>query len=372
MVWPVDLAPLYPYPERISILDVQYMGAAILVIVITIFCIWRWKWQKIWASVWAYYVVSLFLVLGIIKIGGQAAADRYTYLSSLGPFFLFGIGIAKIKLKHVYFLNRVKFSVYSLIVASLACIIILLSNMTVKQGRAWKDSVTLWSTEIRIYPERSYKAYFNRGRAYSDRGDHVMAVEDFNKSLSINPQQSLVYYNRGTIFDKLGDYNNAIEDFNRASELDPEFDGVYYNRGKVFEQIGEYAKALKDFHTAIEIDPRFEKAYYNLGVLYDYRFRNYQKAVWYYSKAIELNPQNARAHNNRGIVFATLNNYHRAIEDFNFAITLHDKDAAAYYNRGLAYRMLEMEAQAIMDFQKAAQLGSKQARESLQSRKLGW
>jgi tetratricopeptide (TPR) repeat protein len=372
MVWPVDLVPLYPYPEGLLIFKLQSMAAAILVAAITVFGIWQWRRQKVWAVLWAYYVVSLFPVLGIVQVGGQAAADRYTYLSSLGPFLLIGIGMSRITLIDTHNLKTVLSRVTYPVVLSFMAIIILLSNMTIKQGKIWKDSVILWSSEIKIFPGSSYKAYFNRGRAYSDRGDFKNAMEDFNNSLTMNPEQPLAYYNRGIIFDRLGDYKNAIEDFNRAAELDPEFGETYYNRAKVFEQLAEYTKALKDFHRAIEINPRLEKAYYNLGVLYDYHFRNYQKAVWYYGKAIELNPEYAEAYNNRGVVFATLNDYHRAIDDFSAAIAIQEKDAAAYYNRGLAYRMLERDAQSVRDFQKAAQLGSKKALEYLQSKKLGW
>jgi tetratricopeptide (TPR) repeat protein len=367
MVWPVNLAPVYLYPEKVSIFKIQFMAAAILVAVITIFSIWKWRRHKVWATVWAYYVVCLFPVLGIIQIGDQVAADRYTYLSSLGPFFLIGIGMAKFIQHERNSLKNVQFRVASLVVMFFMVIIILLSNMTIRQGMTWKDSFTLWNNEMRIYPGRSYKAYFNRGRAYLDRGDYVKALEDINKSLTIKPEQPLAYYNRGIIFDRLGDFRNAIEDYTKSSDLDPEFEKAYYNRGKVFEQLGEYPKALRDFHATIELDPQFEKAYYNLGVIYDYNFRNYKEAVWYYSKAIELNPEYAMAYNNRGVVFAILNDFHRAIDDFSAAIAIHEKDAAAYYNRGLAYRMIKMDVQALRDLERAAQLGNKNAREYLRT-----
>jgi hypothetical protein len=70
MLWPTDLSPLYPYPSKISFLTIEYMGSFILVVCITAFCIWLWKRQKIFAIVWAYYIVTLLPVLGIIQVGG--------------------------------------------------------------------------------------------------------------------------------------------------------------------------------------------------------------------------------------------------------------------------------------------------------------
>jgi hypothetical protein len=80
MLWPTDLAPLYPYPSGISFFRIEYIISFSVLFMITGFCIYSWKRQKIWTVVWAYYLITLFPVLGIIKVGDQAAADRYMYL----------------------------------------------------------------------------------------------------------------------------------------------------------------------------------------------------------------------------------------------------------------------------------------------------
>jgi hypothetical protein len=86
MLWPLNLVPYYPYPKDASPLSLEYFSAIVLVIGITAACMVMAKKQKLWLSVWGYYVVTLVPVLGIVQVGGQAMADRFTYLPSLSPF----------------------------------------------------------------------------------------------------------------------------------------------------------------------------------------------------------------------------------------------------------------------------------------------
>jgi hypothetical protein len=94
MVLPLNLIPLYTYPRDISLLSPNYFLPILLVAGITLTCIIAIKRQKLWMSVWGYYVVTLVPVLGIVQVGGQAMADRYTYLPGTGPFLIVGLAIA--------------------------------------------------------------------------------------------------------------------------------------------------------------------------------------------------------------------------------------------------------------------------------------
>jgi hypothetical protein len=92
MVLPTDLAPFYPYPRTVEFFAVEYSVSFILLIVITSLCLWSSKRNGLFLAVWFYYLVTLIPVIGIVRVGLQAAADRYTYLPSLGPFLLAGLG----------------------------------------------------------------------------------------------------------------------------------------------------------------------------------------------------------------------------------------------------------------------------------------
>jgi len=85
MIFPLNLVPFYPYPKDVSLFSVGYLFAALVVIGITVISFVAARKQKLWLSVWSYYVVTLIPVLGIIQVGSQAMADRYSYLPGIGP-----------------------------------------------------------------------------------------------------------------------------------------------------------------------------------------------------------------------------------------------------------------------------------------------
>jgi hypothetical protein len=151
--WPTGLVPLYPYPLEISFLNAQVMASFIVVTAITVMCILQWKTRKVFAATWTYYVVTLFPVLGIVQVGSQAAADRYMYLPSLGPFLLIALACVVLYEKGA----AKKRSPRLIKVCGLfLCLLItcILSYLSIQQIQTWKNSAILWKTEIEQFPER--------------------------------------------------------------------------------------------------------------------------------------------------------------------------------------------------------------------------
>jgi tetratricopeptide (TPR) repeat protein len=393
MIWPVNLAPLYPYPSPVSLFTPEFYGPLILVFIVTVFCIWLWKRQKIFSVVWAYYVASLFPVLGFVQVGGQAAADRYTYLPSLGPFLLAGLVIVSMY-ERVFKKNGSR-PLRSMIAVVSMLVLVFILSATIKQISMWENSLILWNEEVKNY-DYYYRAYYNRGMAYSDRRKYSQAIVDFDKAIELNPsfvkayinraisyvemgndQKGIenfetaikinhndadIYYNRGIIFEDQGKYHQALKDFNMTITLDPHNFNAYNLRGDLHVKMGRYQDAVRDFSKVIELSPYIPNSYYNRGVAHE-GLKNYQLAIKDYSKAISLNPEYASAFNNRGIIYAISGNYLRAMQDFNSAIKLNSEDSAAYFNRGLAYKMLGKNEEASRDFKKAANLGYKKAQQ---------
>lgn len=163
MIMPFNLAPYYPYPTKVRFMEMDYAGSLVLLLFITLLCIWSLKREKLFSAIWLYYLVTLIPVIGIVQVGSQAAADRYTYLPSLGPFLLAGLGVSAI---FATYSSRCWIAIPPLIL--LACIT---TNKTITQIAVWKDSVTLWSHEIKLFPLTAELAYNSRGIAYKDLGD---------------------------------------------------------------------------------------------------------------------------------------------------------------------------------------------------------
>jgi len=334
IIWPIDLSPLYPYPSQISLLSLQYVSSLFLISGITVFCVLSWKKYKVFSAVWVYFIVTLLPVIGIVKIGTQAAADRYTYLPSIGPFFLMGLCIASLWKKDAAPKNGVTLKRLSVIAFSIL-ISSILSVMTIKQIRIWRDPLTLWDTELRRYSIPG--AYNNRGNAYLLLGQYQQAIEDYNKALKQDRDFAKAYNNRGLAYEKLGKYQLAIEDFSLSIRTNNHEPLAYLNRGNVFKALSNYQKAIQD-----------------------------------YSKAIELNPRKEDFYNNRGDAYLLLGQYQQAIEDFNMAIRLNRDYDNAYLNRGIAYEILGNFKEALSDYITSARLGNKQAQEHLRSKGIVW
>lgn len=352
MVLPLHLAPIYPYPTGSELYSLTSAAAIALFIAVSVFSVLMLKRRKIFPAVWFYYVITLLPVIGIVQVGRQAAADRYTYLPSLGIFIMAGAGAG-------YFL-KMHNKKQTIAVSAISSVFIFaaLSAMTVNQIRVWKDSITLWSREIQEYPDKVFLAYHQRGLAYEKLGDHVRALEDYNKAIAIGPRYAYMYNNRGLVHEKLGNYKEAIADLDKAISLTPGNSKVYDNRGSVYLKLGDYQKAIEDFNSAISLNPKDAKSYTNRGFAYE-ESGDIKKALEDYNKAIVLDPGYAYSYNNRGFVYGKLGNFRQAIEDYNKAIALDPGFASPYNNRGLALHELGDNARAIEDFSAALKLDPK-------------
>jgi Tfp pilus assembly protein PilF len=371
MVLPLDLAPLYPYPAVTGLLDIEYLGMVLLVIGITVFCIWQWRRQKVWAVVWSYYVVSLFPVLGIVQVGEQAAADRYTYLSSLGPFLLTGLGALEV-IKRVFDTKYgpvVFGKIYIVFVSVFLCG--LFSIFTVQQIKIWKDSVTLWNHNLNIYPDSTHVAYYNRGKAFEDDKNYRKALDDYEKAIELNPGFPDSFINRGTVLETIGSHHQAIESYNEAIKIDLRAEDAYYNRGISYGSLGQYQKAIQDFTTAIALNSEYTIAYHNRGVSWGIT-GDYKRSISDLTMAIRLNPQYGEAYYNRGITYKGMKNYQQAVQNFSMAIRIDSRHAKAFFHRGNVYLISGDVQRALEDYQEAARLGDGKAQGYLRSRGIQW
>jgi Flp pilus assembly protein TadD len=328
LLWPANLAPLYPYPPDISIFNPEYSGALLLFLGITVFCIYIWRKHKVWLTVWSYYLVTLSPVVGVIQSGPQAAADRYIYMPGLGSMLMIGLLISFLWEKSVAKNREIIFK--KVFVAVLSILIIVLSFITVKQIKVWHDSLTLWNHELRLYPDYP-RAILQRGEAFFELGDFKNALAHYHKAIKLAPDLSFGYYDLGITYLMLGDYRNAILNFNKAIELDPDDKQSYNDRGLA------YSLAIKEANRAIQSNPEYANAYFNRGFTYEL-LGDYSQASKDYQKTIELNPDDAEALLHSGNVYLKLGNNQLAVKDFQAAARLGNREAQDYLtSKGIAW-----------------------------------
>ncbi len=266
MLLPRDLVPFYSYPKNVSLLSLEYFLPLAIVIAVTAACIMVAKKRGLLLSAWSYYIVTLVPVLGIVQVGGQEMADRYTYLPALGPFLAAGIGAAWVweKGRALPRLNPVVPRL-SLVMAALA--IGFLSYATMKQIRIWENGFVLWNYEIEKAPGVP-RAYNNRGLIYEKAGRPDKALEDFGTAIALDPSYAAAYNNRGMVFGKRGQFYEAIGDFETAIALDPSYSQAHNNLGVAYAKTGLFNKAFEQFNKTILLSQDFAMAYYNRGLLY--------------------------------------------------------------------------------------------------------
>ncbi len=344
MIWPNNLSVFYPYPE--GLLLWQGFGAVSLLIVITI-AVFRIGKRHVYVTTgWLWYLGTLVPVIGIVQVGSQAMADRYTYIPLIGLFIVVAWGVPEL-LKEWKYRKEMLFAAAAL---SIMC----LSIISWKQVGHWQNNFTLYDHALAV-TENSWLAYDNRGVAYYSQGGYKQAIEDFNRAIEIKPHHEKTYNNRGNAYHALGRYRQAIEDFNKAIEIKTDFPEAYNNRGNAYLALGNYKLAMGDINKAMEIKPDYATAHNSRGNVYQ-NLGNYHQAIEDYGRAIENKPRYAEAYYNRGTAYNKLGNYRQAIEDLNRAINLKPDYPEAYVNRGFACKGLGNYQQAIEDYGSAIQI----------------
>jgi tetratricopeptide (TPR) repeat protein len=251
-IWPSDLALLYPYPK--SLPAWQVIGAVFLLIVITTTVIWKVRRAPYLATGWLWFAGTLVPVIGVVQVGMQARADRYTYVPLIGLFIMAAWGVSELSRKWRYRKE--------VLIALSTVVLLCLCAVTWAQVRHWQNTITLFGHTLDVTDNNSV-AYYNRGHAYASLGNDIQAIADYDEALKIRPNYEEAYLNRGTARAHLGNYQQALGDFDKALEIRPNYAEAYYNRAAAYLHLDNYQQAVGDYSKAIEINPNYSDAYYN-------------------------------------------------------------------------------------------------------------
>lgn len=376
---PINLSCLYPYQKPFPIQFI--LSPFLLIFFVAAFIYFKiFSKKKIMFGL-SFAFITILPVLQLIPVGSAIAADRYTYIPSIGIFYLLAEGF--------HFLYTKKYindkNIKSVLIVILIIIFLTLSSLSYHQCFVWRDSISLWNDAIKKFPaaetpynnranafidigefEKSLsdlsmaiqinpnnpQYYYNRGLAYSNLGQYDKSLADYNTAIEKGPNIAKIYNNRGNVYIKIGDNEKALEDFNTAINLNPQFAEALNNRANISISKGEYNAAVKDLDEAIKINPNYTEAYYNRGLCY-HNLNEFEKALNDYTKTLTLNPNQIKAYNNRGGVYVKMKEYEKAISDFNNAISINSNYLPAYVGRGSTYLTTRQFENALSDFTKA-------------------
>jgi lipoprotein NlpI len=332
LIMPLKLSCHYPYPVVPGeILPVLFYLSPVFLLCLAVLIFLTVRKTKTVVFGALFFLVNVMFLLQFMRAGEAFQADRFSYVSYIGLFFILSWTAYK-------FASRNRSSRMVITGLSIFVIIFFFIN-TFARCKDWKDSITLWSDVISKY-DNAPIAYDNRGVAYGELGQWDKTITDFSRAIEIDPKYAKAWYDRGVAYGNLGQWDMALDDLSNAIGIDPKFTDAYSNRGNAYSYIGQSDKAIADFSIAILIDPQNAVAYYDRGNAHS-NLGHWNEAIADYSRAIQIDPKYSLAYTNRGAVYGNLGKFDEAIADFSKAIEIDPDNAKAYSNRDLAYRKLE-------------------------------
>jgi len=305
MLWPVRLAVFYPHPNnRLPLVEVTVaiaflIGVSLLVI--------RLRQSKPYlVTGWFWYLGMLVPVIGLIQVGEQAHADRYTYLPQIGLYIVIVWSIGDLLLESTSRVRR------AIVGVAAAIIIVSLSARAFSQTSYWKNSETLWNHTLSVTSDNDV-AHNNLGFLFLRSGELDKAISEFQTALDIRSRSTQTHYslgaaliqnNMGNAFARKQLWNEAIGHLQEAARLRPDYADAYFNLGSVLFQQGRIDEAVAQWQKVLAIRPTDAEAHRNIANALRKR-GDVKGAIAEYEEALNITPEDSVALNNLAWILAT-------------------------------------------------------------------
>jgi tetratricopeptide (TPR) repeat protein len=286
-VVPLGLSPLYELPVQLNPLDAPFLLSAALVLAISVsLVVARRRWPAGLAA-WVCYGAILLPNLGVITIGQQIAADRYSYLSCLGWAILAGAGL--LSCWQAWTDGYIGQRIFALVSGLAAVVVVGLGVLTWKQMQIWHDSETLWRHALAVTQESSF-AHYNLAIALDDQRRIEEAIEHYRQALRIWPALAEAHHNLGGTLAQQGKLDEAIHHYRLALHSQPNNAETHNNLGVALAEQGQPDEALKHFRQSIRIRPVDAGAHSNLGRALG-ELGRLEEAILSYQTALRVAPK---------------------------------------------------------------------------------
>jgi len=381
-ILPYNLYPFYPYPSKEtgtipSIYPLAFLGALLLVGAIVWF---GRKDKRIWWA-GAFFLIAISTVLQILPVGSALVADRYYYLSSIGPLFLIGLLV-----------NRFYTSSKGAL-TGFGIITLVLCALTFVQTGKWRNALTLFTDAEKAFPRDAMvlsnigwhyldnkefptaKQYLIRadeigfknadvcrsiGSMYLDEGDNATALKYFEKAEQYLPVSNRTNWLFATVYYRMEDYKNANRYFKITLENEPDNAEYWTSYGLSLIGSGDFAEARKAFKKSMEINPQYWDAYLNHAFAYR-KEGNFDQEIKELKDLIEKAPQYLPAYKNLGVTYVDLKQDNNAVEIWKRA-SVRDSTGDYEYNIGINHSLRNDIEAAKQWYIKAAQKGNVNAK----------
>jgi tetratricopeptide (TPR) repeat protein len=282
-LWPLHLAAYYPYQRSLPWVTLMVSALLLLGALVGVILVGRKRPYLLVGGLW--YLGTLIPAIGIVQVGTQAMADRYTYIPLIGIFVILAWGIPDIVSRWPSL--RIPASV----VATAALLLCVVTART--QVHYWESSMTLWKHALDVTTD-NYAAHTYYGNALVARGEIDRAIAEYTEAIRIRPDYPEAHNNLGPALARQGKVDDAIAHFVEAIRLRPGYADAYSNLGVALASEGKLDEAIAQYTKALRLDPDHAHAHGNLGLALQARGRT-ADAMREFEIALRMNPNSAEA-----------------------------------------------------------------------------
>ncbi len=341
MIWPAGLAAFYPHPGN-SLKLWKIFASAALLLIITAATVAARKKRPYLLFGWLWYLGMLVPVIGIMQVGLQAHADRYTYLPQIG--LCIALTWAAVDLTMRWRYHQWMLGVFTTVV------VLALIFCARTQVAYWRNNESLW-TQALACTSGNFIAHNNLGYSLYVKGDVSGAMTHYKQALEFNPDYPEAEDNLGIALFHQGEVDEAIVHYEKAVQLDPSNAEAQNNLGNALFQKGQIDEAIAHCQKALEINPDFSEAHDNLGNALLQKGK-VDEAIAQFQLALQLKPDSAEANNNFGNALLQQGKASEALAHFQKSLQINPGSAEAENNVGYALLAMGNVDDAIIHFQK--------------------
>ncbi|HZA38419.1 MAG TPA: tetratricopeptide repeat protein [Candidatus Baltobacteraceae bacterium] len=325
LLWPADLAPFYPHPPAMPLLVV--IAAAVLLGAISAVVLCYGRKRPYLTTGWGWYLIMLLPVIGLVQVGEQALADRYTYLPQIGIALAITWTVADATAGIRQLQRFVAFTAVAVTVTLAWC--------ACHQTRYWRNSESLWLQTLAV-TENNDLAHNNLGDVWSKSGRVDDAIQEFQAALKVTPESPVARNNLGSAFLKQGKVAEAIQEFRRVLSRDPQSITGRFNLAGALLRSGRATEAVAEYEKVLAIKPDFAQGHLALGhaLMRAWRLAD---AIAQFKIAVQLQPGHAHARNSLATAFAAKQQWGEAIRCWRETLKINPNDVAA--QSGLAWTL---------------------------------
>ena len=253
-LWPAKLAILYPLPNEIPAW--QIAGAAVTLTLVSCL-VWRARGTSPYLLIgWLWFLGTLVPVIGVVQVGGQALADRYTYVPLIGVFIAMAYGAAEVATRF-----RISGTIVSIIAAGL---LVGSLSVTENQLRFWQNSQVLFGHALAVTKDNAI-AHINLGVALEQDERRPEALAEYRKAINIDPRRFQAHNNLANLLSTMGWRDEAFREYQEALRLNPEGEVAHVNFATLLAEMGRFEDAMAEYVKAAQLVPEDPRPFYLMG-----------------------------------------------------------------------------------------------------------